>query len=100
HTRSKRDWSSDVCSSDLFGNVLNISPKASVAGVMTQPIPSPIYSPEPLIVPDPFDPANFPPTFPIDCGGPDSLGGDRETFTLPRSEERRVGEGCGCGGGR
>src|SRR5699024_11950580 len=25
HTRSKRDWSSDVCSSDLWGRVVNIS---------------------------------------------------------------------------
>src|SRR5699024_12225656 len=23
HTRSKRDWSSDVCSSDLFSNILS-----------------------------------------------------------------------------
>src|SRR5699024_11568824 len=32
HTRSKRDWSSDVCSSDLFGKMIatkygNITPK-------------------------------------------------------------------------
>src|SRR5207249_7235870 len=25
HTRSKRDWSSDVCSSDLFGNALSFN---------------------------------------------------------------------------
>ena len=40
----------------------------------TQPVPAPIYDPEPLIFPDPFEPANFPPAFPITCGGPDRAG--------------------------
>src|SRR5699024_11672237 len=29
HTRSKRDWSSDVCSSDLFGLKIRLHPESS-----------------------------------------------------------------------
>src|SRR5207249_6575694 len=31
HTRSKRDWSSDVCSSDLDGRQISLTPGVSVA---------------------------------------------------------------------
>src|SRR5437868_13487365 len=33
HTRSKRDWSSDVCSSDLAGSAHTVEPGATVARV-------------------------------------------------------------------
>jgi len=42
---------------------------AVIAGTITQPAPAPIYDPEPLIVPDPFDAGEFPAPFPIACGG-------------------------------
>src|ERR1051326_5893816 len=67
---------------DVFANVLHVGARAVVGGTITQPIASPIYDPETLIVPDPFDPANLPPAFPITCGGPDLRGGFRETITL------------------
>ncbi len=53
---------------DVFGNNVHVGATAVIAGTLTEPIPPPIYSPEPLVIPDPFDPANFPPAFPIDCG--------------------------------
>src|SRR5438128_5410777 len=55
---------------DVFGNILRLGHDSVVAGTITQPVSAPVYDPEPLIVPDPFDPANFPPAFPITCGGP------------------------------
>src|SRR5207249_8593126 len=33
HTRSKRDWSSDVCSSDLSSNILVVHPSVPVGSV-------------------------------------------------------------------
>src|SRR5207249_6631996 len=36
HTRSKRDWSSDVCSSDL--ELLHVAPPRSHVGVAERPI--------------------------------------------------------------
>src|SRR5690349_24674197 len=70
HTRSLRDWSSDVCSSDL---ALEKTPR------------------EPF-VPRPFlESAWENVELPIDCG---------QTLTRPRSEERRVGKSVDRGGRR
>ena len=67
---------------DVFGCHVFVGVSGVVAGTMTQPIPPPIYAPEPLVVPDPFDPANLPPDFPIDCGNTDRSGLPRETVSL------------------
>src|SRR5690606_41163527 len=90
HTRFSRDWSSDVCSSDLerfhflhreFGILDESSPSASNA---QRPSAS---SPRPLRLkkrPLPLAPAIPPSTTPSGGGG-------------KRSDERRVGEGSGAG---
>src|SRR5207249_3820869 len=67
---------------DVFANLLHLGKGAIVGGPITQPVPPPIYDPEPLVLPDPFDPANFPPAFPITCGGPGRVGGTGESFVL------------------
>ena len=67
---------------DVFANTLLKGRDSLVTGTLTQPLLPPIFAPEPLIFPDPFDPANFPSNFPIHCGGPDKAGQMRETFTL------------------
>src|SRR5947199_182830 len=67
---------------DVFANLLHLGKGAIVGGTITQPVSPPIYDPEPLVLPDPFDPANFPPAFPITCGGPDRAGGTGESFVL------------------
>src|SRR5438067_10119450 len=72
HTRSKRDWSSDVCSSDLAGR--------SVRRVRRVPPPCGVHPP---------DPAN---------GSPGATGLVSACFGS-RSEERRVGKECRCRGG-
>ena len=66
---------------DVFANTLLKGRDSTIAGTVTSILP-PIFDSEPLVVPDPFDPANFPPNFPIPCGGPDRAGGMHETFTL------------------
>src|SRR5438093_9667527 len=68
---------------DVFASLVHVGRGAVVAGTITQPVPAPIYDPEPLIFPDPFEPANFPPAFPITCGGPDRAGRPSEAFALP-----------------
>src|SRR5439155_732772 len=55
---------------DVFANTLLAGRDSTIAGTVTSILP-PIFDSEPLVVPDPFDPANFPPNFPIPCGGPD-----------------------------
>ncbi len=68
---------------DVAGNIiLHTGRGAVIAGTITQPVPAPIYDPEPLIVPDPFDATNFPPAFPIACGGVDRAGQAGEAFEL------------------
>src|SRR5690606_39931730 len=67
HTRFSRDWSSDVCSSDLIGllardDLLLLAKTAAV-----------------VVIPDELDDAVV-------------------RFRAGRSEERRVGKECRCGG--
>ncbi len=68
---------------DVFANTLKFNPAKTFPGAVTQPVPFPVYVTEPLVVPDPFDPANFPPEFPITCGGVSKKGDKNEVFALP-----------------
>src|SRR5699024_11833213 len=88
HTRSKRDWSSDVCSSDLFALFGEFEPPLDRArglgqdGAVRGPAPTPEGA-----------------AAAVEEGEPDVValgpGGD----LLLRSEERRVGKEGGSGGG-
>src|SRR5207249_7118490 len=81
HTRSKRDWSSDVCSSDLYPRDLGRDRRlAADRGVdcLFLPETTALYPSDPLVRVAPGPMA-------------DTLEG--------RSEERRVGKECRCGGG-
>src|SRR5699024_11682050 len=76
HTRSKRDWSSDVCSSDLPANLVRVDPDGTVAVAATD--------------------LNFPNGAVITPDGGTLIVGETTgnrctAFTL-RSEERRVGK--------
>jgi len=72
-----------VTVSEVFANTLKFNPAKTFPGPVTQPVPLPVYVTEPLVVPDPFDPANFPPDFPIGCGGVSKKGDKNEVFALP-----------------
>src|SRR5207249_7257604 len=98
HTRSKRDWSSDVCSSDLSDNMYlyeNLEKHAPIAqtfdpdsNLKAQDRMRQLASRPDLIVPG-HDPAVFA-KFPQPGKGVARI----------RSEERRVGKGCRCGWAR
>src|SRR5690606_40246919 len=73
HTRFSRDWSSDVCSSDLTQQFTNNSFSASANNI------------------------RFPNQLGYDNIGPNGaavVGADFQKWTLLRSEERRVGKEC------
>src|SRR5699024_12139352 len=72
HTRSKRDWSSDVCSSDLAMRRSGEALASSSAGASA--------SPERRIAP------------PGAAAGVEHLGSRAASRRLERSEERRVGK--------
>src|SRR5437870_13282585 len=81
HTRWPRDWSSDVCSSDLAGQASAAIPEGNPRDAPPQPAPRPA--------------ALRPPTY-IALAVPDT---DElaTAFAWPvRSEERRVGKECGA----
>jgi cysteine-rich repeat protein len=81
----------DVRVFDVFANTLRFTPdKAVISGAVTRPIPPPVYVTEPLVVPDPFAPANFPPAFPITCGGPDVVSDVSGGFALTPGSYGRV----------
>src|SRR5699024_11301996 len=71
HTRSKRDWSSDVCSSDLRYGRANPRPEKYVTCPRVSSTASPTTS-----------------------------GSGRHLHPVGRSEERRVGKEGGAGGAR
>src|SRR5207249_7441551 len=88
HTRSKRDWSSDVCSSDLTIILagINVFPAADdgVPGAPTEAEVS-VRALRRQI-------AGVQPAFAVDgCGR-----GIGVLIVAPRSEERRVGKECGA----
>src|SRR5699024_11297422 len=80
HTRSKRDWSSDVCSSDLLNIHANISARGNA-------INAPITPPEIIFLK-------------AICGIPNLLKKPACSIIgvaiVSRSEERRVGKECRC----
>src|SRR5207249_7456874 len=85
HTRSKRDWSSDVCSSDLPEPLL---PALARLGVLAP-------EPEEVVLGHPLPVAEVEASRALDEG--DRAGDER--FFRSRSEERRVGkEGRSRGG--
>src|SRR5207249_7764586 len=88
HTRSKRDWSSDVCSSDLEDvDVIN-NPEDPSAGTRKVPFSRVLYIEQDDFREDP--PKKF---FRLSPG--------REVrLRCARSEERRVGKECGSRGAR
>jgi cysteine-rich repeat protein len=76
---------------DVFANTLQTNPdRAIIAGTVTSPMPLPVFFDEPLVVPDPFDPANFPADFPITCGGFAKTGDVGEGFVLPPGSYSKI----------
>jgi cysteine-rich repeat protein len=76
---------------DLFTNSLYANAElATIAGTLTSPVPLPVFFSEPLVLPDPFDPANYPADFPISCGGPAKLGEVGQAFALPPGSYSKV----------
>src|SRR5207302_4587544 len=94
-TRFSRDWSSDVCSSDLLGGVPSTAGKVTGGGQI--PGEDPIFSPLgdlisiPALIPslsNPNSKATF--GFTVKCC---PASGNLE-YNDQRSEERRVGKEC------
>src|SRR5206468_8665159 len=84
HTRSDRDWSSDVCSSDLDGTA------AGTSEVFSAYVPS--LTPGPFVMPTSTSFVLF--------AGLDEFGDNNlwvTDGTKSRSEERRVGKECRSG---
>src|SRR5207249_7233053 len=92
HTRSKRDWSSDVCSSDLARiephHVLDFAPPNPPALKKFRPPENRMLVPELNKLPGKFEERLllFVPLLPIEPA-------DFIVLAI-RSEERRVGKGC------
>src|SRR5699024_11364006 len=96
HTRSKRDWSSDVCSSDLFlspwlTGVYGLEAQLGVAVVLVVAIVGTL-----LVIPTGGEIPIILTLLPLGVGA--GVTGAL-LVALPRSEERRVGEERWCGGG-
>src|SRR5207249_5680279 len=94
HTRSKRDWSSDVCSSDL--------PRLVTCSVCSPELRTTIAtsrcSPVAIASKSSTSGARGQRRRTV-CDCPAQLAG-LGSFTTRRSEERRVGKECECGGVR
>src|SRR5206468_6071890 len=95
HTRSDRDWSSDMCSSDLAWNALAPCPLplAAMAGGRcgtegTTTCPGVVVELE-------SDPLLAVPELAFAANGPALAA--LELLSVPRSEERRVGKECRSG---
>src|SRR5690606_40267508 len=100
HTRFSRDWSSDVCSSDLRGLVMDIKTRDYVAAAQTRG-ESPWYIMLWEILPNARGPLIVDACLRI--GYTTILLGTLGYFGLglaPRSEERRVGNECSARGRR
>src|SRR5699024_11968057 len=78
HTRSKRDWSSDVCSSDLAGDSVFGVKRSLIKRFETQPAGTP--------TPDGRDVSR--------TGDGTWSSCNFDIVLAPRSEERRVGKEC------
>src|SRR5207249_6019036 len=93
HTRSKRDWSSDVCSSDLHlikNAAMDLAVEAGVGAVVEK---------DTGLSRETSGAVNAKQLFTWKFSPTATFG---ETAAGLRSEERRVGKGCRCGwaGGR
>src|SRR5204863_4428275 len=86
HTRSLRDWSSDVCSSDLTGLLFGTS-RYRIRG----------SSVSLRLACEPLSRSNRRPVSKLATG---SLREGERGWPGERSEERRVGKECRCGGAR
>src|SRR5690606_40539557 len=92
HTRFSRDWSSDVCSSDLVSIAINI-----LAAGLTTYLLRAIFDvmgafSDPAIVG--FQPVRIPLIADIPVLGRVLSGQSPLVYVALRSEERRVGKGC------
>src|SRR5207249_8779175 len=88
HTRSKRDWSSDVCSSDLLTHFyLSLATGGALGGILVG-----------LVAPQVFD-GYWEMPLAVLCLSGLGLWCCSEELGRGRSEERRVGKECGCRGG-
>src|SRR5690606_41046633 len=87
HTRFSRDWSSDVCSSDLVSDLTGYQPTANkpVVGKNLFRTEAGIHQDGILNNPETYLP--FP---------PELIGAGKVELVLGRSEERRVGKECKC----
>src|SRR5699024_11905657 len=93
HTRSKRDWSSDVCSSDLLESVPSLRGPESVESLLSFRVPESFWLS--LSRRDPLSG-----WLPLSRRPLGVLSRESERLEGPsRSEERRVGKGGGAGGG-
>src|SRR5207249_6163227 len=81
HTRSKRDWSSDVCSSDLSVTLSAASPQSITVDYNT--------ADGTATAPADYVAKSGTLTFPANSTTPQSI-----TIIVNRSEERRVGKEC------
>src|SRR5699024_11873523 len=93
HTRSKRDWSSDVCSSDLSpaDGRLRATPLAEFTNFSIGDwrfFPTPFNKFEVIFLVESFKSDTEVPKSPIATNNGSVL------LNLPRSEERRVGKEC------
>src|SRR5207249_9041466 len=85
HTRSKRDWSSDVCSSDLW-RLPPHHPRNPALDIQCHFLRSDLFTYHPQ------KPNRSPPRLDFDSVPPPIPSCDRGFWT--RSEERRVGKEC------
>src|SRR5207249_8520004 len=93
HTRSKRDWSSDVCSSDLKKSSPNVGGVSWTGGVAAiRKSPRSLYLPRRPMA-ETAGPLVVIRTRPAKFDGSNSRPGISFTNT-DRSEERRVGKEC------
>src|SRR5690606_39789417 len=98
HTRFSRDWSSDVCSSDLLFNLYKGLPMVKKGGTMIILHPctdrfdnehhAPYIEFVHRLLPETRDAMELHRVF------------EPQFAKNPRSEERRVGKGCRCGWSR
>src|SRR5690606_40354556 len=98
HTRFSRDWSSDVCSSDLFPDC-ELKPIAIPSLVDAASCPREIQLGPRIRAPSPITSELSPFKIVDDPITTESIP-DVTTAPLPRSEERRVGKECRCGWSR
>lgn len=76
---------------DVYANKLRFKPSdTTVNGTIVNPIPPPLYDTELLVSPNPFDPANYPASWPVTCGvvSHEVLGG--QTLVLSPGQYQKI----------